>query len=241
MPSSFSDHNGRQPTTEFDSEDEDRPSRQNSRLRVDQIEERIPTNSFDSDIYSSESSLLAYNDGPTPIVDEFPVPPSNVILPHPHAPKPVPSSMVVAPAIQRSQSIASRHYSAPAPSMAPRTLVDTLARAAAFAAQDQYNGGGPTRARNTIRGHTSFDLLSASGPVPIHFALGDQPAPSNPSMPPETPTSRTIAPSPVTPSPRDFHPSQAATDAESIRKEMTARSHSFSGILSAIETPRYVI
>lgn len=104
--------------------------------------------------------MLAYASS-TLSLNDFPVPPNGInILPHPHAPS-APTSGTTRPAIHRL-SEANYHLSQPS----AKALSNTLMRAA-VAGRQQGRG-------STIHGRTSSDLLSANGPVPIHFALGEQ-------------------------------------------------------------------
>lgn len=177
-----------------------------------------PSEHVTDDVFFSNRSLLAYA-SPSPSLTEFPMPPKTLhILPHPHAP-PTPSSGGLLPAIYRDPGSQCQYVSA---------LANTLAETAVIG-QQEVKG-------NTIHGRTSFDLLSATGPVPIHFALG---RPINPT-----------APSPTVDSTREQHPSDLLSGTNSQVDPSPSRSRtegsdtdgnrrSFSDIISAIETPRF--
>lgn len=169
--------------------------------------------------FPPERSLLAY-DMPTPSLAEFPMPPSVRILPHPHAPI-APTTGTVRPAILRTAD--STQYIVP--TSGTKTLANTLARAA--------DAGHQRAAGGTIHGKTSMDLLSAMGPVPIQFALGS----------PASPTSSSSAPNFVEPPvPEDLTSGTllTCTRGYEVNTNDQGDRRSFSGIISAIETPRLV-
>jgi len=178
-----------------------------------------------NDTHSSDRSLLPYA-APSPFLEDFPMPPKTLrILPHPHAP-PAPTSGGLRPAIYRDPG--SQYHNVSIPS--GKTLTDTLAEAAVVGKQQIKDGS------NTIHGQTSFDLLSATGPVPIRFALGRPTCPTTPS--PTTDSTQERDPSNSLSrfnSPGNLSPARPWTE-----ESDTARDRrSFSGIISAIETPRF--
>jgi hypothetical protein len=200
-----------------------RRTRSHSRPRDDETTATANSSEYiTNDSYSSDRSLLAYA-SPSLSLADFPMPPKTIhVLPHPHAP-PAPTSGGLLPAIYRHPE--SHYYTAPAPST--KTLSNTLAEAA-VAGQQKGKG-------NTIHGRTSFDLLSATGPVPIHFALGG----------PMVPTTS----SPTINSSQEQRPSDSLSGVISLVDPLPSRSftgesdtsrnrRSFSDIVSAIETPR---
>lgn len=200
----------------------------------------------------SPLSLLAYANSPvaTSFSDQD-VPPSP-LLPHPHAPKAISPNSSTRPAIYRNT------ISAQSLNPGHRQLLDTLAIAAAAGYKQ-----GPLQGRSTIHGRTSYDLLTASGPVPIEFGLNRQQSPQpqlephqhevipSPDEFPQPPTNvipRFVQRSQSGPSlpatPNSVH--DAATVAASQARpnfspgvgHQRPRSRSFSDIISAIETPR---
>lgn len=205
-----------------------------------------PQSSY-TDFYSSEGSMLAY--ASTPSLNDFPVPPATPtpgsILPHPHAPA-APSSGSLPPAIHRLSE--STYYSVSHPST--KTLSNTLAQAAVVGRHQGRSG-------STIHGRTSFDLLSAKGPVPIHFALGQhQPVTTNPtpSIPPANHDSvddHTTVPEVdimenqsevVITSTKSSPPLQSPSNMEAtgfgLAPPVPRDRRSFTDIINAIETPR---
>lgn len=201
-------------------------TRSHSRVRDDSLgikSVRVASDSTFNSRLSSDGPLLPY-DQPTPSLAEFPMPPKIQILPHPHAP-PAPTTGAMQPAIHRSPNTG--RYPAPNPNT--NMLSNTLARAAVPGYQN-----GPGR---TIHGRTSMDLLSAKGPVPIHFALGTQgsfttsPPIPRPATTVETPIQSN---SPVTPSP-SLAPSPQNLE---VKSEGHPDRRSYTDIIAAIETPR---
>lgn len=201
-------------------------ARSHSRVRDDSLGTtriRAASDSTYNSRLSSDGPLLPY-DMPTPSLAEFPMPPKSQILPHPHAPPP-PTTGAMPPAIHRSPNPSS--YSAPNPNT--NVLSNTLARAAVPGYQNSHG--------RTIHGRTSMDLLSAKGPVPIHFALGTQGSfTASPPIPrlgtaAETPIQDN---SPVTPSPT-LAPSPHNLEVKNVDHP---DRRSYTDIIAAIETPR---
>lgn len=201
-------------------------TRSQSRVRDDSLGTprlRLASDSTYNSRLSSDGPLLPY-DMPTPSLAEFPMPPKTQLLPHPHAPA-APTTGITQPAIHRSPNAGPY----PAPNPNTTTLSNTLARAAVPGYQN-----GPGR---TIHGRTSMDLLSAKGPVPIHFALGTQgsfttstPIP-RPATAVETPIQDYLptTPSPIlAPSPQNLE----------VKNEGNPDRRSYTDIIAAIETPR---
>jgi hypothetical protein len=200
-------------------------------------------------------SLLAYTRDPAPF------PPSNngfvrtPILPHPHAPKAPPRHIVLQPAIHRSPLGAAQ---SPIYHVSPshKALLDALSMAATVG-----HTQGPLQGKATIHGRTSHDLLSSPGPVPIEFALNDQ---RGQGKPPEdspgvefvaAPTDVVSAPKFSKSSSSSSGPSIHVSDAADATRDLELilrprpnasvekprpRSRSFSGIITAFETPRQV-
>lgn len=214
----------RQPSVEFGGRNL-RRTRSHSRVREDASATSLKISSDSGSLAqeSLEGPLLPY-DVATPSLADFPMPPRTQILPHPHAP-PAPATGM-RPAIHRS--LDPTYYKEPNPDS--KMLPNTMAKIAVAG----YPGG-PGR---TIHGRTSTDLLSATGPVPIHFALG---TPANP--PPSTPgpRSRTATDpvvqniSPLTTSPG---PAPSPQNLE-VQSEGPGDRRSYTDIIAAIETPRY--
>jgi hypothetical protein len=153
----------------------------------------------------------------------------------------MPSSLVVKPAIHRLNDVQSMSYIAPSPNVEHQTLKDMLAQAAAAAERDSDFSTVSSRVRKTIRGHTPFDLLSASGPVPIQFTLGDrgipQPAPV-PSSPPPFEVSSVKGIQLQSPTqPTAFRPDHFP-DGVDEQSDAQLNLDSLSGIIAAIESPR---
>lgn len=213
---------GRAPShRSFDLPDRDiRRSRSYSRIRNDSTPDELGSPVSVSEPQSPlEESLLAY-DMPSPSLKDFPMPPRSRTLPHPHAPPPL-TSNAVRPAIFRGSDTAQR--AAPRPNGS--SYFDQTSPMAGSGYSD-ING-------RTIHGRTSTDLLSARGPVPIHFASG------TPGIPSPTSMSR---PQVASPELREAHtgvdsPRQLAAP---VDEASNPDRRSYSDIIAAIETPRRV-
>ena len=201
-----------------------RRTRSHSRARDDETTANSNSSSeyTTNNTHSPDISLLAYA-SPSLSLADFPMPPKALhIQPHPHAP-PALSSGGLLPAIYRRPQ--SQHYNASATDT--KTLTNTLAEAAVVGQQKGKS--------NTIHGRTSFDLLSATGPVPIHFALGGPMAATTLSPTINPPQERNPSNSVSgCNSPGDAPSSSPFTEGDTCRNR-----RSFSDIVSAIETPRF--